>query len=143
MVNDAPRFDAGSAARIARQLYGIDATALPLTSERDQNFLLTTTAGERRILKIANALEQPDLLEAQQAAMAHVSRHLAACPRPLPTLSGDIVTPIPGDDGRAHFVWAVTHVPGAPLGTVRHRSHALLEDFGRTIAALDCALAVF
>jgi 4-aminobutyrate aminotransferase-like enzyme/Ser/Thr protein kinase RdoA (MazF antagonist) len=143
MVNDAPRFDADSAARIARQLYGIDATALPLTSERDQNFLLTTAAGERCILKIANALEQPELLEAQQAAMAHVAPHLAACPRPLPALGGDVVTRISGDDGRTHLVWAITHVPGAPLGTVRHRSRALLEDFGRTIASLGCAFADF
>jgi len=143
MVNDAPRFDADSAARIARQLYGIDTDAVPLPSERDQNFLLTTATGERRILKIANALEQPELLEAQQAAMAHVAPHLPACPRPLPTLSSDIVTRIAGDDGRTHLVWAITHVPGAPLGTVRHRSHALLEDFGRTIASLGCALADF
>src|SRR3954468_8375517 len=143
MVNDAPRFDVDSASRIARQLYGVDATALPLTSERDQNFLLTTTTGERRILKFANALERPELLEAQQAAMAHVAPHLAACPRPLPTLSSDIVTRIPGDDGRTHLVWAITHVPGGPLGAVRYRSRALLEDFGRTIASLDCALADF
>ena len=143
MVNDAPRFDAASAARIARQLYGIDAAALPLPSERDQNFLLTTAAGERRILKIANALERPELLEAQQAAMAHVAPHLTACPRPLPTLGGDIVAQVAGDDGRTHLVWAITHVPGAPLGTVRHRARALLEDFGRTIASLGCALADF
>jgi len=143
MVNDAPRFDADSASRIARQLYGIDATPLALTSERDQNFLLTTIAGERRILKIANALEQAELLEAQQAALAHVAPHLPACPRPLPTLSGDMVTRIPGDGGRSHLVWAITHVPGAPIGTIRHRSRALLEDFGRTIASLDCALADF
>jgi len=143
MVNDAPRFDADGAARIARQLYGIDAAVLRLPSERDQNFLLTTTAGERRILKIANALERPELLEAQQAAMAHVGSHLAACPRPLPTLSGDIVTRIPGDEGRTHLVWAITHVPGAPLGTVRHRTRALLEDFGRMIASLGCALDDF
>src|ERR1700748_1548633 len=119
MVTDAPRFDADNAARIARQLYGIDATALPLTSERDQNFLLTTSAGERRVLKIANALERPELLEAQQAAMAHIAPRLAACPRPLPTVSDDVVTRIPGDDGRTHLVWAITHVRGAPLGTVR------------------------
>ena len=143
MVTDAPRFSTDSAARIARQLYGIDATALSLTSERDQNFLLTTAAGERRILKIANALERPELLEAQQAAMAHVAPQLTACPRPLPTLSGDVVARTPGDDGRTHLVWSITHVPGVPLGAVRHRGRGLLEDFGRTIAALDCALADF
>src|SRR5262249_951774 len=84
-----------------------------------------------------------ELLEAQQVAMAHVAPHLAACPRPLTTVSGDIVAQVPGDDGRTHFAWAITHLPGAPLGTVRHRSRALLEDFGRTIASLGCALADF
>jgi len=143
MVNDAPRFDAASAARIARQLYGIDAAAVALPSERDQNFLLTSTGGARCILKIANALERRELLEAQQAAMAHVAPHLPACPRPLPTISGDFDTRIPGDDGRTHLVWAITYLNGAPLGTVRHRPRALLEDFGRTIASLGCALADF
>jgi 4-aminobutyrate aminotransferase-like enzyme/Ser/Thr protein kinase RdoA (MazF antagonist) len=143
IVTDAPRFDAAGAARIARQLYGIDAVALPLTSERDQNFLLTDQAGERRVLKIANAGEQREILEAQQAAMAHVAARGAAAPRPLPGLNGDIITSVRGDDGRSHLVWAVTHLPGSPLGDIRHRPPALLEDFGRTIASLGCALADF
>ena len=44
MVNDAPRFDAPTAADIARDVYGFDATAEPLPSERDQNFLLQGTS---------------------------------------------------------------------------------------------------
>jgi len=143
IVTDAPRFDAAGAARVARQLYGIDVVALPLPSERDQNFLLTDAARERRVLKIANAGEQRGILEAQQAAMAHVASRLACCPRPLPGQSGEIVASIRGDDGRTHLAWAVSHLPGSPLGTVRHRPTALLEDFGRTIASLGCALADF
>ena len=143
IVTDAPRFDATSAARIARQLYGIDAVALPLPSERDQNFLLTDTAGERRVLKIANAGEQRGILEAQQAAMAHVASRTASCPRPLPGLDGEIIASVRGDDGRTHLTWAVSYLPGSPLGTVGHRPTALLEDFGRTIASLGCALADF
>ena len=57
MVNDAPRFDARTAADIARDVYDFDATAEPLPSERDQNFLLTGAPGERRVLKIASARE--------------------------------------------------------------------------------------
>jgi 4-aminobutyrate aminotransferase-like enzyme/Ser/Thr protein kinase RdoA (MazF antagonist) len=143
IVTDAPRFDAAGAARIARQLYGIDAVALPLPSERDQNFLLTDAAGERRVLKIASAGEQREILEAQQAAMAHVASRMAFCPRPLPGLNGDVIASIRGDDGRAHLTWAVSHLPGSPLGTIQHRPTALLEDFGRTIASLGCALAEF
>src|SRR6478736_262393 len=143
IVTDAPRFDTAGAARIARQLYGIDAVALPLPSERDQNFLLTDAAGERRVLKIANAGEHRGILEAQQAAMAHVASSMASCPRPLTGLSGEIVASIRGDDGRTHLTWAVSHLPGSPLGTIRHRPTALLEDFGRAIGSLGCALADF
>ena len=143
MVNDAPTFDVSAATRIARDVYGIDAVAEPLPSERDQNFLLTEAAGGRRVLKIANAAEQRELLEAQQAAMAHVARRLPVCPTPLPTLSGDIMTVTRGEDGREHSVWAVSYVPARPLGSVPWRSPALLEQFGRTIASLGTALADF
>ena len=53
MLEDAPRFDTTDTARIARELYGLDGVVRPLTSERDQNFLLE---GERAcaVLKIAN-----------------------------------------------------------------------------------------
>ena len=143
IVADAPRFDAAGAARIARQLYGMDALALALPSERDQNFLLTDATGERHVLKIANAGEQRGILEAQQAALAHVAARTASCPRPVPGLSGDVIASIRGDDGRTHLTWAVSHLPGSPLGIVRHRPTALLDDFGRTIASLGCALADF
>jgi 4-aminobutyrate aminotransferase-like enzyme/Ser/Thr protein kinase RdoA (MazF antagonist) len=143
MLNDAPRFDQAAAARIALEIYGIDATARSLPSERDQNFLLTDRGGARRVLKIANAGEQRPMLEAQQAAMMHVASHLGVCPRPIPATSGETITSIPDDGGRSHLVWAVTHLLGSPLGTIRHRPPALLESFGRAIASLGCALADF
>ena len=58
LLQQAPGFDNAGAVRLARELYRLDAAASPLPSERDQNFLLTTTAGERFVLKIANAAER-------------------------------------------------------------------------------------
>ena len=143
MVNDAPRFDADDAARIARNLYGLDAIAERLASERDQNFLLTTLSGEQRVLKIANAREERVMLEAQQAAMAHVATRFAACPRPIPLANGEAIGAVKGVDGRTHLVWSVSHLHGRPLGTLHHRPPSLLEHLGRTIATLGCALADF
>jgi len=40
LLAHAPSFTMADAERIAREMYGVDATATPLTSERDQNFLL-------------------------------------------------------------------------------------------------------
>ena len=143
MVNDAPRFDALEAARIARESFGIEATAEPLPSERDQNFLLTNGTGARQVLKIANARERRDLLDAQQAALAHVAGRTRLCPRPLPTLDGATTTSVEGDGGRTHLVWAVTHLAGKPLGTLPHRPLSFLESFGRSIAELGASLADF
>src|SRR5688500_12152750 len=143
MLNDAPRFDAGQASRIAREVFGIDAVAQPLTSERDQNFLVTEPGGGRRVLKIANASERAEMLEAQQAAMTHVASHTSLCPRPLATTSGGLMATVEGDERRRHAIWSVTYLPGLPLGAVRHRSASLLEDFGRAIASLGSALDEF
>jgi 4-aminobutyrate aminotransferase-like enzyme/Ser/Thr protein kinase RdoA (MazF antagonist) len=143
MLNDAPRFDAARAASIARDIYGIDVTVSPLPSERDQNFLLTDAAGHRRILKISNAGEARAMLEAQQAVMAHVASRAPLCPRPMPTAKGEAMAEVSDETGRSHFVWVVSHLPGRPLGLVPHRSATLLEDFGRAIASLGCALADF
>src|SRR4051812_4876404 len=121
-VKDAPNFDASAAAAIAHDVYAVDAIADPLPSERDQNFLLTDARGERCVLKIASATESRAVLEAQQAAMAHVAARLPLCPRPLATRRGDVLETVKGRDGREHLVWSITYLTGRPLGTVRRRS---------------------
>ena len=82
----APSLTPAEAVDVARRLYGIDAGATPMTSERDQNFRLQTPAGDRFVLKIANSTDERALLEAQNAAMAHVARRSSLSPRPVPAL---------------------------------------------------------
>ena len=81
-----PGFDTEDAVRLAQELYGLHATAAPLPSERDQNFMLDTASGARFVLKIANALDAPAsaLLEAQNQAMAHLARHRCHVPGSCP-----------------------------------------------------------
>jgi Ser/Thr protein kinase RdoA (MazF antagonist) len=140
LFKHSPQFDIAGAARIARESYGIDASASPLPSERDQNFLLTTAAGDRYVLKIANATENRAMLEAQNAAMEHVAGRVAFCPRVLPTLAGETIGT--ASDG-AHFVRLVTYVAGTPLAAAGVRTPALLESLGRAVGRLDAALADF
>ena len=52
LVQQAPHFIEGDALRIAAELYGLEATAAPLPSERDQNFHLRDTAGDQYVLRI-------------------------------------------------------------------------------------------
>ena len=136
----APRFAAAGAERLARDLYGADVSAARLPSERDQNFLLTTAAGDRFVLKIANGGEDRAMLEAQNAAMAHVAARVPVTPRVVRTTAGDTIALTP--DGN-HFVRLVTYLPGAPLARTESRPRALFEHLGRAIGRLDAALADF
>jgi hydroxylysine kinase len=142
MLIHAPRFDAAAAARIARDLYGVTGDVRALTSERDQNFLLEAKGGERLVLKIANALEDPAMLDAQQRAMTHLGATLDLVPRVIPTLDGSTLRAV-ADNGRQHQVWAVSHRPGIPLGLERRRSPALLEHLGARIGDLTLAFRGF
>ena len=143
ILDHSPRFSVEEARRFTRELYGLSAIASPSPSERDQNFLLLTEAGERFVLKIANATEAGDLLEAQNAAMAHLGRSLQFCPRVVPTSAGNEIGSVQSPDGRTHFVRLVSYLPGVPLGSTRYHSPALRRDLGRNVGLLDAALASF
>jgi Ser/Thr protein kinase RdoA (MazF antagonist) len=136
----APRFDTAGAARLARDLYGLIVSASALPSERDQNFLVETANGARFVLKIANGTEDRAMLEAQNAAMAHVASRVDFCPRVVAAASGDTIALTP--DG-GHFVRLVTYLAGTPLAKIDAPSDALLEKLGGAIGRLDRALADF
>src|SRR4029077_1438566 len=137
MLEHAPRFDVASVAQLARDLYGLSAIVHALPSERDQNFLLDTATGVRGVIKIANAIEDRRMIEAQQKAMAHLAQALDVIPRVVATLEGPTIAEVTAPDGRKHLVWAVSHLSGTPLALVKRRSTMLLEDFGQRIGALS------
>ncbi|HEY4131645.1 MAG TPA: aminotransferase class III-fold pyridoxal phosphate-dependent enzyme [Gemmatimonadaceae bacterium] len=143
MLDHAPQFTIADAERLARTYYGIDGRATPLTSERDQNFLITAEHGRQIVLKIANATEQRSMLEAQQAAMLHAARVVRTVPAILAPTSGAPLFEVDGQSGKRHFVWAIEALQGQLLRSVARRSPELYEDIGRQLGALDHALASF
>jgi 4-aminobutyrate aminotransferase-like enzyme/Ser/Thr protein kinase RdoA (MazF antagonist) len=143
MLDHSPNFSLEKATALANDLYGLDAAASRLPSERDQNFLLQTGSGEKYVLKIANALEDRALLEAQQQAMARVAEGASWRRRIAPTQSGDLLTEIRSAYGMRHFVWMVDWLPGVALGDVRRHAPELLRDLGRRVGQIDRALADF
>jgi Ser/Thr protein kinase RdoA (MazF antagonist) len=140
LLQQAPRLDCADAVRAARELYAMDACASALPSERDQNFLLTTASGGRYVLKVANAGESRAMLEAQNAAMAHVADRARICPRALPTIVGGTIGVAP--DG-THLVRLVTYLAGFPLAEAAAHTPGLFEQVGRAVGRLDAALADF
>src|SRR2546428_2179733 len=143
LLEHTPRFDTKAATSLAEDLYGLGVTAAPLPSERDQNFLLETESGEKFVLKIANALEDRALLDAQHAAMTHIAQQISLCPRVVPGLSGETIATVESSTGVQNFVRLFTYLPGVPLAEVHPHSAELLRDLGRKIGQLDRALATF
>ena len=138
VLEHAPRVDVEAAVKISDELFGLRARAQSLPSERDQNFLLTDCAGEKFVLKIANALESRAFLEAQNAALQHVARRISFCQSPLVSVAGDDIV-----SSTAHLVRLVSYLPGVPLATMQPQPARLLRDLGRKLGQLDEALSDF
>lgn len=139
LLENTPRFEVEAAAEIAAERFGIHATAEPLPSERDQNFLLTNNADEKFVLKIANALESRDFLEAQNAVLNHVATRLDFCQSLVPGVDGDEIATVK----EAYFARVVRYLPGVPLAEIHPHSSELLRDLGRKLGQLARALKDF
>ncbi|MCU1267238.1 MAG: aminotransferase class III-fold pyridoxal phosphate-dependent enzyme [Acidobacteria bacterium] len=132
-----------AAAALAEKCYGIRATATPLPGERDQNFLLSVSPAKKYVLKIANALEERALLEAQNQVMSYLETRLSFCPRISPNLSGESLSEVESANGSVNFVRLVTYLPGVPLAEVKPHSPSLLQSLGERLGQLDRELAAF
>jgi 4-aminobutyrate aminotransferase-like enzyme/Ser/Thr protein kinase RdoA (MazF antagonist)/murein DD-endopeptidase MepM/ murein hydrolase activator NlpD len=137
LLAHAPRLTVHDAEHLARSLFGLDAGATMLPSERDQNFRLSAADGAGYVLKVANASERREILEAENAVMQRLSQT---------ALTPQLVR---GRDGRdiaehgAHFVRLITVLDGRPMGDAARHSEALLRDLGRAVATIDRALDGF
>ncbi len=140
-----PRFSDEQAVAIAYNLYEVSTMARGLPSERDQNFLLRDASGGTFILKISNAAELHNTVDAQNQAMEHVTKRdpSLGCPRVVGATSGETINEVEAGPGVSHFVRMLTFEPGVPLATIDSHSPALLRDIGRFFARLDVALSDF
>jgi 4-aminobutyrate aminotransferase-like enzyme/Ser/Thr protein kinase RdoA (MazF antagonist) len=138
LLQQAPRFDTDHAAELARQHFGIDASATRLPSERDQNFLLHTGTSQHFVLKIANGSEAESFLDAQNKVLEHLASRVDFCPRVIKATSGEATVAVGG-----HLARLVTWLPGRTLGEARWHSAALLENLGVRLGQLRGALEDF
>lgn len=90
------------------------------------------------MLKIANVLEEREVLAAQDAMMKHLAERVSFCPRVVLAVSGEEMVVV---DGR--FVRVLSYLPGRPLATVESQTPELLRDLGRKLGRLSRALVGF
>lgn len=143
LMEHTPRFESETVIRLAESLYGQQVVAERLPSERDQNFLLTAATGQKFVFKIANALEDRALLEAQQQVLERLTAQGTLCPRNIPARSGAILNELPAPSGAKHLVRLVTWLPGVALGDLKYHSPELMRSLGQCLGRLDRALTGF
>lgn len=133
------------AVNIGRERYGLSASAQPLPSERDQNFLLTDESGARFVLKIANPSERREFLEFQHSVLDHLHRNLerARVPRICRTTQDEELCQIQLGDGAHRLVRMLSYLPGQLLAHFKPHSTPLLKSIGSLFGDLDRALFDF
>ena len=133
-----------TARRVLKQLYEIDANLTRLYGELDDNYLVVTGSGEKRILKIMHVGCDPQRVDLQCAAMAHLSDKATELnlPQVIPTTAGQAYTEfdVAGDK---RLVWSLKYCPGTLLADVTPHTDGLMRSFGRRMALLDLGLESF
>jgi 4-aminobutyrate aminotransferase-like enzyme/aminoglycoside phosphotransferase (APT) family kinase protein len=145
-----PTFTGEEAATLARELFGVDGTAVSAASERDQTFLIE---GDRpAVLKISNAAEDPARLDLEALAARRVAQLDADIPVALPwRLAG---TAYERDDPAAfraatrradgtHYVRMYDRLPGRTEVRGASLSDEAIRDWGTMAARVGRALRGF
>ena len=145
VIDQLPRFSTAEAEKVGVELYGIACRAEELPSERDQNFYLEVESGDGYVLKIANAAEDRDVLDAQNKAMERVAEQgeSVRCPRVRATISGRAIAAVLDRTGREHLVRLVTWIPGTTFAEAKPHPPHLLQSLGGFLGRLDEALDGF
>ena len=141
---ESPPFDETDGRELAAELFGREGDAVELGSHQDRNFLITTPAGERTVLKIANPHFGRASLEMQNAAMRHLAGSGLSFATPVPVLATDgseIATATRG--GTSYDVRMTSWVEGRALTDARHLDRSVRQAVGRIAAQTARALESF
>jgi 4-aminobutyrate aminotransferase-like enzyme/Ser/Thr protein kinase RdoA (MazF antagonist) len=138
LLDHTPRTTAADAERIAREVYGVTGTATGLPSERDRVFRVAADDGSTWVLKVSNALEQADVLDAQLQAAARAAASGIPVQGSRRSLAGAEVTEVDG-----HLVRLLEHLPGTLLAEVAPSTAELRRELGAVLGRLAIALDGF
>ncbi|HEX9728707.1 MAG TPA: aminotransferase class III-fold pyridoxal phosphate-dependent enzyme [Gemmatimonadales bacterium] len=139
------RFTTDDAESLAREWYGMTGPARALPADRDQNFLIRPSAAEPFVLKIAEAGERSDVLDAQHDVLDHLAQLAPRIPVPRVLRTRDAVHTAyaTGADGRTWLVHALAFLPGQTLAQAAPHSAVLRRGWGAMLGQVDLALDGF
>ena len=133
-----PDIDEATAARIARDGWGVTGRARALGSHQDRNFLIEPEGAPRVLLKIANPSVSAGELEAQSAAAAAITAAGVRAPRALPFADGTTARAVVVD-GVTMQARLLEFLEGETLSG--YLSPGAVRAIGALAATVDVALA--
>ena len=135
-----PALSVRDAEEIARERYGLEATAAPLVSERDQNFRLAEANGGAWVLKVSNSAEDRGVVEMEVAAVDRIASVDPALPVPVarPALDGSSVVTA-AVNGATHLVRLLPLLPGRSVGPTE-LDPAAITHIGEVVGRIGLAL---
>jgi 4-aminobutyrate aminotransferase-like enzyme/Ser/Thr protein kinase RdoA (MazF antagonist) len=133
------------AVRLARELYGIEATARALPGEYDDNFHLTSGDGHGFVLKVMHPAREQSFIDMQSGALQHLAQGAPQLPLPrvIPNRRHELFSSTGATDGSARLVWLLSFLNGKVLAELRPHTTELLGDLGRLLGKMDAALQSF
>lgn len=139
-----PSLPPDEAERLLPEHFGITGTATVLSSERDQNFQILASDGQRYVLKVAHPLEHPQVTDFQTEALQRIAAEDPALtvPRIVTTRAGETSTRIGLRSDQQSTVRLVTYLPGVPLSE-RTSTPQLRAALRTWLARIDKALAKY
>ena len=146
LENPAPSFTAIEASEFAKLWFKETLNISSLVSERDQNFLLKNSKGEKFVLKIANEAESIEVLDFQNQTMNHMAKQDPSLPLPRACLSLNKKQIHRLElNGNKHFVRVVDYLKGKLLDDLPQdkRDQNLMVSMGQFLGRLDRGLADF
>lgn len=144
LVTQSPSFTIEQAKDITNKLYGLAGNLFPLDSERDQNFRISTEAGDQFVIRIANSAEDPAIIDMQLKALKHIALVDPELPVPqvLVSRNGLAIEQIQAENGANHSMRILTYLSGARPKD-HPTDHVLLRPMGAYLARLALALRGF
>ena len=141
----AHRVTEAEATRLARDIYGLEASARSLPGEYDDNFHLTAADGRELVLKVMHPAREASFIDLQCKALLHLAEHAPQLPLPrvLANRQGERFLQITSADGSRRLVWLLSFLKGTVLAEVRPHAPELLRDLGRFLGEMDAALQSF
>lgn len=138
-----PSLSPEHAEAVAREHFGLEATATPLVSERDQNFRLDDPNGGAWVLKVSNPAEARAVVEMEVAAVERIAAVDPSLPVPV-ARNGLDGSPIVTADVRGihHLVRLLPLLPGRNVAPTELDADAI-AGIGEVVGRIGLALRGF